>query len=262
MESRSATHTGWRGLPGSPVAGGATSTLERPASSGAAEDASPDAHGAETTTAPPRQHQDFGKLLAVGLMVSVGLHVALFELAPEFTPGDLSGTTRSMQAVDLPPRVEVPPAPEAIARPATPKVSAAADIAEDVTIAPTTFEANPSENLPPPPAASGAARSERPQFIPYDTPPRLENASEIQSLLQRLYPTALKNAGIEGTVVLWIYVGERGNVRETQVKESSGYPALDRAATRVAAQMQFVPARNRDRATAVWVAQRIRFEVL
>ncbi|MFB6241128.1 MAG: TonB family protein [Gemmatimonadota bacterium] len=46
-----------------------------------------------------------------------------------------------------------------------------------------------------------------------------------------------------------------------RVQQSSGYPALDRAAKEVAAEMRFSPAMNRDRKTAVWVQQAIEFEV-
>lgn len=200
----------------------------------------------------------YGNWVATGLIAAVAAHFALFVLVPQFQAADLGSAAEEMEAVTLPPEVRIPPPPEQIARPATPRV-ADVDVAEDVTIAPTTFETNPVENLPPPP--SGGSPSDRPSFIPYDTPPKLQNPGEVQSALQRYYPSNLKNAGVGGRIVLWVYVDEQGQVTKSQVKESSGHNALDQAAQRVAAQMKFSPAQNRDKVTAVWVSQPITFEV-
>jgi len=101
--------------------------------------------------------------------------------------------------------------------------------------------------------------TQRPTFIPYDVPPKLENASEIQRLLERGYPAQLRDAGIEGTVILWIFVDEQGVVQKTEVKESSGYEVMDEAALSTAEEMRFAPAMNRDKATPVWLAQPITF---
>jgi protein TonB len=101
--------------------------------------------------------------------------------------------------------------------------------------------------------------TQRPSFIPYDVPPKLENPSEIQRLLERVYPSQLREAGIEGTVILWIFVEKQGDVHKTEVKESSGYEVMDEAALSTAEKMRFTPAMNRDKATPVWLAQPITF---
>jgi protein TonB len=101
--------------------------------------------------------------------------------------------------------------------------------------------------------------TQRPTFIPYDVPPKLENPGEIQRLLERGYPSQLRDAGIEGTVILWIFVDEQGAVQRTEVKESSGYEVMDEAALSTAEKMKFAPAMNRDKATPVWLAQPITF---
>lgn len=193
-----------------------------------------------------------------GLIAAVLLHFGLFVVVRPFQAADLGTGADEVAVIELPPEVEIPPPPQQIARPATPRV-AEVELDEDITIAPTTFETNPVENLPPPPEAGSPA--DRPSFIPYDTPPRLRNGGEIQRLLQRLYPQSLRSAGIGGTVVLWIYVNEEGRVEKSVVKETSGHGALDSAARQVAANMIFEPAMNRDRKTDVWVSQNIRFEV-
>lgn len=195
----------------------------------------------------------------IGLLAAVMLHFGLFVLVRPFEAADLGTTAEELEAVTLPPEVRIPPPPEQIARPATPRV-AEVDVAEDVTIAPTTFETNPVENLPPPP--SGGSPADRPSFIPYDTPPTMRNRGEVQQLLQRYYPRNLKDAGIGGRVELWLYVNEQGTVEKSEVKTSSGNNLLDDAAQRVASEMRFTPAKNRDKVTAVWVSQWVTFEVV
>jgi TonB family protein len=189
----------------------------------------------------------------MGLISAVVLHVGLFTLVRPFEAADLGIVSEELEAVDLPPEVRIPPPPEQIARPATPRV-AAVEVSEDITIAPTTFETNPVENLPPPP--SGGSPSDRPSFIPYDTPPRLRNGAQVQQLLQREYPRNLS-----GRVELWLYVNDQGLVEKSQVKTSSGNLQLDEAAGRVADEMRFTPAQNRDKVVAVWVHQPIAFKV-
>ncbi len=207
-----------------------------------------------------RFKRHFTDWIAIGVILSVGLHYALFTLFPTLRAADISYGGREITAVALPPVVNVPPPPQQIARPSTPRVGAA-DIAEDVTIAPTTFEANPIENLAPPPRPARASPEEdRPRFIPYDTPPRLLNPAEIRALLQRDYPAALREARVEGKVVIWAYVDIEGTVGKAHVQHSSGFAAMDRAALDVAREMRFSPALNRDKKTPVWVQQSIVFQ--
>jgi protein TonB len=166
--------------------------------------------------------------------------------------------SEELSAIELPPEVKIPPPPEQIARPATPRV-AAADVSEDITIAPTTFEDNPVENLPPPPA--GADPEATPSYIARDVEPRLKNARDIRRLLERLYPPMLKEAGIGGRVLLWVFVDEQGKAVRSQINTSSGYPALDNTAAQIVEEMEFSPAMNRDKPVGVWIAQPIDFSV-
>lgn len=82
-----------------------------------------------------------------------------------------------------------------------------------------------------PPAAPVAA--------PEDDPPVPLNANTPAR-----YPSALLRAGIEGTVVVRMYVNERGALVHDSIRiaESSGYPALDSAALAAAPQLRFAPA--------------------
>ena len=176
---------------------------------------------------------------------------------------ELQVARNTLTAVELPPQVEIPDRPETIARPATPVV-ASAEVGEDVTIAPTTFEANPVRELPlpPPPEEKGeTSLRDNPTFTPYTVRPRLLNAGEIGRILQAEYPPLLREAGIGGSVRVWFFLDTDGRVLETRVEQSSGHPQLDQAALRVAGAMRFSPALNRDREVQVWVRFPIVFQI-
>ena len=217
---------------------------------------------------PTSTHEDanerferrFTEWAALGMILSTALHFAFFTLFPTLHVEAAEGAGREIAAVNLSPVVEVPPPPEVVARPAVPKV-AVVSVSEDLTIAPTTFEANPPERLPPPagPAVSPRYKEGQPRFIPYDTPPKLLNPDVITDLWKRHYPDALRGAGIQARVVLWVHVDAHGTVVGAQVHESSGYPPIDSAALSVCEEMRFRPARNRDEPTSVWVQQALNY---
>jgi len=223
-----------------------------------AEEKGRDRQRAAGSTANDEFKRSYSSWVYIGIIVAVALHFGLVEFFPQLHAENLGTENKEMEAVQLPPEVKIPPPPKQIARPATPKV-AEASVKEDVTIAPTTFEQNPVEKLPPPPKAGSP--SDRPSFIPRDVDPKLKNPGEVQRLLQRLYPPSLRDAGIGGHVVLWLFVDDQGKVVKTQVQTSSGYDALDAAAAKVAANMEFKPAINRDKPIGVWISQPITFEV-
>jgi protein TonB len=109
---------------------------------------------------------------------------------------------------------------------------------------------------------STEANPDVPGFTPMTVRPQLLNADEIQRVLMREYPAVLRDAGIGGAPVLWLYIGTDGTVQRTQVQETSGFEALDQAAANVASVMRFTPAQNRDQTVAVWVQIPIRFQVV
>lgn len=99
-----------------------------------------------------------------------------------------------------------------------------------------------------------------PCFTPYTTKPELKNRDEVARALVRNYPPELRDRGIGGTTLIWIYVDEQGHVRQARVKESSGQPTLDAAAIRVANAMRWSPAVNRDVTVGVWIQVPIAFK--
>ena len=109
---------------------------------------------------------------------------------------------------------------------------------------------------------STEANPDQPGFTPMTVRPQLLNSEEVQRVLIREYPSVLRDAGIGGAPVLWLYIGQNGEVERTQVQETSGFDALDQAAANVASVMRFTPAQNRDQTVAVWVQIPIRFQVV
>jgi periplasmic protein TonB len=209
-------------------------------------------------TANDRFKRGFGDWFWVSLILATILHAALFFASPTFGTEEWAFGAQELETIDLPDQIEIPPPPEAIQRPATP-VIAEAMIDDDITIAPTTFEDNPIENLPPPPSGD-ADLSEAPVFTPMTVRPQLKNARAMQAALQRAYPPLLRDAGVGGTVNVWFFIDENGRVRNTRIAESSGYTQFDQAALQVADIMEFSPAYNRDQRVPVWVSIPTTFE--
>ncbi|HSJ23148.1 MAG TPA: TonB family protein [Longimicrobiales bacterium] len=211
-------------------------------------------------TANDRMKAGFGDWLWYSVAAAAALHLALFAFFPSMTAADYRGSSDELVAIDIPDQIEIPPPPEQIARPATPVVSDVS-IDDDITIAPTTFDANPIENLPPPPTTSRGEDdlAAAPRWVPMEVRPELQNQRDLERLLARHYPPNLLAAGISGTPVLWFFIDENGRVLDTRLHTSSGYQALDEAARRVAPEMRFSPAMNRNQRVRVWVEIGINF---
>jgi protein TonB len=73
------------------------------------------------------------------------------------------------------------------------------------------------------------------------------------------YPPLAQKRGWEGVVTLFVAVDENGQPQEVKVKETSGYPVLDRCAVEAVQRWRFVPAKRGGRAVAANVEVPIRF---
>jgi TonB family protein len=75
------------------------------------------------------------------------------------------------------------------------------------------------------------------------------------------YPSALLAQGIEGRVLLRLYVDSAGTVipDSTRIAESSGYPALDSAAVAGSPELRFSPALHQGRPIAAAFLQPVQF---
>lgn len=205
----------------------------------------------------------FRSVFWMSMIVATVAHFGAFAYWPELEADDFSFTSEELTAVELPPEIEIPPPPKSIARPATP-VIATTEVNEDITIAPTTFEDNPVESLPPPPEVSEEDTdiSQAPTFTPFTVAPEILNRQEVIDEMTQAYPKFLRDSGVGGIVHVYFFIDENGMVQTTQVNRSSGYSALDDAALRVAAVYRFSPALNRDTRVPVWVSFPVEFRVI
>ncbi|MFC1662342.1 energy transducer TonB, partial [Gemmatimonadota bacterium] len=124
----------------------------------------------------------------------------------------------------------------------------------------------PSVELPPPSgdkAAPGEVRpvENAPTFTPYTVQPDVTNREEVVAAFEREYPPLLRDAGIGGQVLVWLFIDETGTVQRLQVAESSGHEALDDAALRVAGVAEFTPAENEGSPVPVWISLPFTFRV-
>jgi TonB family protein len=86
------------------------------------------------------------------------------------------------------------------------------------------------------------------KLIDHNAPPPVRPAEDppvaINPISPVRYPPALLQQGIEGRVLLRLYVDSAGVLipDSTRIAESSGYPALDSAALAGASELRFSPA--------------------
>ena len=89
-----------------------------------------------------------------------------------------------------------------------------------------------------------------------DQPPNLgaDARAEMRRTLQREYrASGLMAQAVEGTTTVWMFVNEEGLVDDVRVHTSSGNPALDEVAMRVARTQQWEPCRRDGAPTAIWL---------
>ena len=142
---------------------------------------------------------------------------------------------------------ERPPPP---ARPSVPVESEDEDIADDLTIEETGLDNFEAWDAPPPPP-----EGPRVKFIPYDDPP--QPLSEIRPV----YPEIAQEAGIEGTVVVQVFVDKKGRVKDTVILKGIPNTGLDEAAISAIRKTRFRPAKQRERPVGVWISIPVNFRL-
>jgi protein TonB len=193
------------------------------------------------------------------MIVAAVVHAGTFALWPEMSVEAIASDPNVTTTIDLG-EIPLPKTPEPLARPATP-VMATTEIGEDLTIEPTTWDANPVDVYQPPPSSAEDTDARATTLTPYTVRPEILNVAEVQREMARLYPPSLRDAGIGGTVELSLYIDENGQVLEAKVLRGSGHGSLDAAALRLSDGFRFSPALNRDKRVAVWVSFPVVFQV-
>ncbi|MEC9273772.1 MAG: energy transducer TonB [Candidatus Neomarinimicrobiota bacterium] len=144
-------------------------------------------------------------------------------------------------------QIEKPPPP---ARPSVPVESEDEDIADDLTIEETDLDSFEAWDAPPAPPDGP-----RVKFIPYDDPP------QPLSSIKPVYPEIAKEAGIEGTVVVQVFVDKKGRVQDTLILKGIPNTGLDEAAVTAIKKTRFRPAKQRERAVGVWISIPVNFRL-
>lgn len=140
-----------------------------------------------------------------------------------------------------------------------------------VAVAPAPLQPAPvSAVLPPPlapepepekPVAPAAASvvATAPPPPPSMTPPRFD--ADYLNNPDPAYPAVSSRLGEQGRVLLRVFVNPDGNPAQVEIRESSGYTRLDKAARDAVLRWRFVPARQGERGIASWVLVPISFSL-
>ena len=86
------------------------------------------------------------------------------------------------------------------------------------------------------------------EFIAYDEPP-----IPLRQIRPE-YPEIAKKAGIEGTVVLQVFVDKKGRVKHTKILKGIPNTGLDEAAIKAVKAVRFKPAKQDGVAVGVWIS--------
>ena len=154
-----------------------------------------------------------------------------------------------IEQIDIPQteQFDRPPPP---ARPSVPVESESEDIADDVTLDEFNLDEFDAWDAPPPPP-----EGPRVKFIPYDDPP-----VPLRPIRPK-YPEIAQEAGIEGTVVVQVFVDDKGRVKETVILKGIPNTGLDEAASEAIRSVRFRPAKQRERAVGVWISIPVNFRL-
>lgn len=120
--------------------------------------------------------------------------------------------------------------------------------------------AEPRESTLPNAGHIGGGPPASPAYTPYEVAPVIDNRLEVQRVLAIEYPPLLRDAGIDGTTFVHMYINAAGVVENALVAATSGYEQLDQAALRVAAAFEFEPAQYEGENVAVWLQVPITFQ--
>jgi protein TonB len=193
----------------------------------------------------------YNKYLRNALLGAIVVHFLIFYFTPQFEFKPYVLREEYFEAIELPEQFDIPPPPQEVAQPAIPMEAAEGEeVDEEADIAPTTFD--DIESLPPPPPPPSEQAQE---FYAFDEPPVL-----IRYVSPK-YPDLARQAGIEGTVLLSVLVGEDGKVISARVLQSDVTPAMEKNAIQAVKQFLFKPAKQRTVPVKATMMVPIRFKL-
>lgn len=196
--------------------------------------------------------------LQSGLLRRVVEVVVPVQLVSEFLPQ----TSPPQPAPPVPPKpVQPPPTPAQVTpRPAAPVLPVAPQplAVADAPPSPTAPTGVVAPQPPAPPIAAPVA----PAPVPVALPVKVELPSTNADYLNNpkpAYPLLSKRAGEQGQVMLRVLIGADGTAQKAEIKTSSGFDRLDRAALATVLQWRYVPGKRGGVAEAMWFNVPINF---
>lgn len=157
------------------------------------------------------------------------------------------------------PRIQpqpLPPPPVLVAQEEAPTpIVAPAPPPEPVPVPEVLPEPKPEPIKPQPQPVVAAPAPEPPPVIP----PRFD--ADYLDNPSPAYPPISRRMGEQGRVMLRVYVNADGRAEQVEIRESSGFERLDKAARNTVQHWRFVPARQGDKGVAAWVLVPISFSL-
>ena len=194
--------------------------------------------------------------IRIALLSSLIFLILLTKAFPRFKTSSLKeigGVSVVINQFEIPPtqQNEIPPRPS---RPAIPIESENDELAEDVTIEETDLDNFTEWESPPPPSDKGP----KAKFIAYDEPP--VPIGGIAGIMRNvIYPDIAIIAGIQGTVLVRVFVQADGKVSEATVVDGLDGTGLNEAAIEALKKTKFKPAKQRDVPIGVYISIPVRF---
>jgi len=123
-------------------------------------------------------------------------------------------------------------------------------------VAPIIAAANSAPATPSAPAAARSASASKP------APPSLVLPSSDADYLNNpppAYPRLSKRMGEQGTVIVRVFIGLQGTAEQAEIRTSSGYDRLDKAALDTVQRWRYAPGKRHGNPEAMWFNVPVRF---
>jgi TonB family protein len=184
----------------------------------------------------------YQQYFTVSLLISLVIWICVFLFTPELEIEPYKLKEESIEVIDIPDVVDIPPPPQELPKPQVP-IEAAPDseVEDDVEIA----ETMPEDFTAPLPTFGGDAGAAT-DFKAFDTKPQLVKFVKPE------YTEFAREAGYSGVVYVDVLVGTDGRVKQVRLQRGV-HPLLDRAALEAAQKAKFTPGKQRDIPVEVWV---------
>ncbi|NQT26464.1 energy transducer TonB [candidate division KSB1 bacterium] len=200
------------------------------------------------------------KLLEIGLIVSLALHIAVLQTLKQIQTHTLAIPLLGEGIIieDVPivkiERKIIPPKP-----PTIPIASEDPLLPDDITIDPTVYDVTESLPLPDWNESHGTERWQLP-FVPHEVDPSpVGGFGAITKLLT--YPELARLAGIEGRVLIAAEIDEASQILQTRIVKSMNFGGMDEAAEKAIRTVKWTPAYQRDQPVKVWIAIPVDFKL-